>query len=78
MRGDERFVNVRSTVFGAALVVGVVTGKAYFRRVHSRDENARRYWTIIGCYAVLVLAGLVLPLIGAEQRGNRVVVSGVE
>ena len=55
-------------VFGALLIVALATGKAYFRGVYARDENPRRYWTIVGCYAVLSVSGMVLPLAGSAHR----------
>lgn len=55
-------------VFGALIIVALVTGKAYFRGVYARDENPRRYWTIVGCYAVLIVSGMVLPLAGSAHR----------
>ena len=56
-------------VFGAALVVALVTGQAYFRGVVERDEERLRYWQIVGCYAVLALSSwLVPPLLEATDR----------
>jgi len=54
-------VNVLAVAFGALLVVALLTGKAYFRGVYSRDEDPRKYWTIVACYATLALAGLLMP-----------------
>ena len=58
-----------ATGFGAALVVALVTGKAYFRGVVERDEDRSRYWQIVGCYALLALSSWLAPaLVGALGR----------
>lgn len=54
-------VDFMATVFGAALVVALVTGKAYFRGVVGRAEDRSRYWQIVGCYAVLALSSWLAP-----------------
>jgi len=62
-------VDFMATVFGAALVVALVTGKAYFRGVVERDEDRWRYWQIVGCYAALALSSWLAPaLVGALGR----------
>jgi hypothetical protein len=50
-----------TTIFGAVLVVALVTGKAYFRGVVARDEDRGRYWRIVGCYAALALSSWLAP-----------------
>ncbi len=52
-------MNFLTLIFSGFLAVALVTGKAYFRGVYARDDNPRRYWTIIGCYAVMAAAGLI-------------------
>lgn len=42
-------------VFVIALAASLVTGKAYFRGVVSREENPRVYWQTVGCYVVLAV-----------------------
>lgn len=54
-------MNLLAIAFGALLLVALLTGKAYFRGVYSRDEDPRKYWTIVACYATLALAGLLMP-----------------
>lgn len=52
-----------SMLFLAAFVISLLTGKAYFRGVHGRDENPRMYWSTVVCYAVLAALIPVLRLI---------------
>ena len=64
-------MNFLAVVFGAALAISLVTGKAFFRGTYTRDEDPQKYWTIIGCYAVLMMAGLILPLVPSAAGGRK-------
>ncbi|MBS0319048.1 MAG: hypothetical protein JSR18_00780 [Proteobacteria bacterium] len=55
-------MNFLSVILGAFLVVALLTGKAHFRGTASRANDPYRYWTIVGCYVVLVLAGVVFAM----------------
>lgn len=48
-------MDVLSWVFGSALLVALLTGEAYFRGPVRKADDARQYWTVIGCYLVLAL-----------------------
>ena len=39
----------------AAIVIALVSGKAYFRGTIRRDDDPRQYWITVGCYGVLAL-----------------------
>lgn len=47
-----------SGLFLTALVIALLTGKAYFRGVIDRDSQPNDYWVVCGCYLVL---GLLMP-----------------
>src|SRR4051812_29542103 len=64
-------MNVLTVIFGIALVLGLVTRKAYYRGTYSRSEDPRTYWTIITCYAILALAGVLMPLIPNAERPRK-------
>lgn len=51
-----------SGLFLVAFVVSLLTGKAYFRGVSTRDENPEQYWTTVVCYGVLAALIPVLKL----------------
>lgn len=49
-----------SAVFLVALAISLLTGKAYFRGVHARDEDPRMYWMTVASY---VLLAAFIPLL---------------
>ena len=72
-------MDILAIAFGALLLVALSTGKAYFRGVYARDEEPRKYWTIVACYAVLAIAGLLLPHVSpleGRKKGERTASSG--
>ena len=64
-------MNILAIIFGVLFVVALLTGKAYFRGVYRRDENPRRYWTIVACYATLLIGGLLMPRVSPIQGGKK-------
>ncbi|SDD69825.1 hypothetical protein [Aquimonas voraii] len=50
-----------SGLFLTALVIALLTGKAYFRGVIDRDSQPSDYWAVCGCYLVL---GMLMPALG--------------
>ena len=55
-------MNWFSGIFALALVISLLTGKAYFRGVYARGENPRMYWMTVLSYGVL--AALIPTLKG--------------
>lgn len=68
---DAGCMNFFTLIFGAFVVVALVTGKAYFRGVATRDDNPNRYWTIVACYAMMAVAGLIFAAIPGGHGRNR-------
>jgi len=64
-------VNILAIIFGVLFVVALLTGKAYFRGAYRRDENPRRYWTIVACYATLLIGGLIMPHLSPIQGAKK-------
>ncbi len=57
-------------VFGGALGVALLTGKAYFRGVTVRTEEPSRYWRIVACYAVLAASSWLFAAMAGAAGGR--------
>jgi hypothetical protein len=55
-------MNWFSGIFMLALVVSLLTGKAYFRGVYARAENPRMYWMTVLSYALLAVLIPILEI----------------